>query len=58
MATSTAEVVELGWRLGHLADKLQENDLTAVRVLAKRLAEVDRHMPFVVSIKITPVEQK
>ena len=52
---STADVVILGWRLGLLADKLQENDLAAVRALSKRYAEVDRHMPFVASITITPI---
>jgi len=55
LAFSTADVVVLGWRLGFLADKLQENDLAAVRALAKRYAEVDRHMPFVASITITPI---
>lgn len=55
LAFSTADVVLLGWRLGLLADKLQENDLAAVRTLAKRYAEVDRHMPFVASITITPI---
>jgi hypothetical protein len=40
---------------GRLADKLQENDLAAVRALSKRYAEVDRHMPFVASITITPI---
>jgi len=55
LAFSTADVVLLGWRLGLLADKLQENDLAAVRTLSKRYAEVDRHMPFVASITITPI---
>jgi len=55
IAFSTADVVVLGWRLGFLADKLQENDLAAVRALAKRYADVDRHMPFVASITITPI---
>jgi hypothetical protein len=55
LAFSTADVVLLGWRLGLLADKLQENDLAAVRALAKRYAEVDRHIPFVASITITPI---
>src|SRR5208283_5424247 len=55
LAFSTADVVLLGWRLGSLADKLQENDLAAVRTLSKRYAEVDRHMPFVASITITPI---
>jgi hypothetical protein len=57
LAFATADVVVLGWRLSHLADKLQENDLAAVRALSKRYAEVDRHMPFVASITITPVEK-
>src|SRR5271154_2547363 len=52
---STADVEVLGLRLSHLADKLQENDLAAVRVLPKRFAELDRHMPFVASIVITSV---
>jgi hypothetical protein len=56
LAFSTADVVILGWRLGLLADKLQENDLAAVRALAKRYADVDRHMPFVASITVTPID--
>jgi hypothetical protein len=56
LAFSTADVVVLGWRLGLLADKLQENDLAAVRALAKRYADVDRHTPFVASITVTPIE--
>jgi hypothetical protein len=55
LAFSTADVVVLGWLLSHLADKLQENDLAAVRVASKRYAEVDRHSPFVASITITPI---
>ena len=55
LAFSTADVEVPGWRLGTLADKLQENNLAAVRALAKRYAEVDRHMPFVASITITPI---
>jgi hypothetical protein len=42
LAFSTADVVVLGWRLGLLADKLQENDLAAVRALAKRYADVGK----------------
>jgi phage tail protein X len=53
---STADVVVLGWRLGLLADKLQENDLAAVRALPKRYADVDRHTPFVASIAVTSIE--
>ncbi len=56
LAFSTADVVVLGWRLGLLADKLQENDLAAVRALSKRYADVDRHMPFVASITISPID--
>jgi hypothetical protein len=48
-------VVVLGWRLGHLADKLQENDLAAVRVLPKRYAEAVGHSAFVASITIKPI---
>ena len=55
LAFSTADVVILGWRLSHLADKLQENDLAAVRALPKRYSYADRHMPFVASITITPI---
>ena len=49
-------MVVLGWRLGFLADKLQENDLAAVRALSKRYADVDRHTPFVASIAVTPID--
>jgi hypothetical protein len=49
-------VVILGWRLGLLADKLQENDLAAVRALPKRYADVDRHVPFVASITVTSID--
>jgi hypothetical protein len=55
LAFSTADVVLLGWRLSHLADKLQENDLAAVRALPKRYAEFDRSKPFVASITIEPI---
>ena len=55
LAFSTADVVVLGWRLGHLADKLQENDLAAVRTLPKRYAETVGHGAFVASITITPI---
>jgi hypothetical protein len=58
LAFSTADVVILGWRLGHIADKLQENELAAVQVLPKRYGELDRKMPFVTSIKITPIEKE
>ena len=52
---STADVEVLGWRLGTLPDKLQENNLAAVRILPKRYAEAVGHMPFVASITITPI---
>jgi hypothetical protein len=57
LAFSTADVVILGWRLGLLADKLQENDLAAVRVLSKHYAELVAHAPFVAAITITPVSK-
>jgi hypothetical protein len=47
-------VLSLSWRLGTMADKLQENNLAAVRVLPKRYAEVDKG-PFIASITITPI---
>jgi hypothetical protein len=58
LAFSTADVVVLGWRLGHLVDKPQENDLAAVRVLPKRYAEAVGHSAFVASIAITPIAEK
>ena len=39
-----------------MADKLQENDLAAVRALSKRYADVDRDTPFVASIAVTSIE--
>ncbi len=57
IAFSTADVVVLRWRLGLLADKLQENELAAVCVLPKRYAELERAVAFVASIKITPLKQ-
>ncbi|HZM03835.1 MAG TPA: hypothetical protein VFC44_12555 [Candidatus Saccharimonadales bacterium] len=50
-------MVILGWSLGTLADKLRENDLATVHVLAKRDGELDRHRPFVAFINITPLEK-
>ena len=55
LAFSTADVVLLGWRLGLLADKLQENDLAAVRIMPKRYAAAVGNMPVVASIVITPI---
>jgi hypothetical protein len=52
---STADVEVLGWRLGTLADKLQENNLAAVRILPERYAEAVGHMPFIASITVTPI---
>ena len=52
---STADVEVLGWRLGTLADKLQENNLAAVRILPKRYAELERNQPYVAFIGITPI---
>jgi hypothetical protein len=58
LAFSTADVVILGWRLGLIAEKLRENELDAVQILEKRYLELDRSMPFVASIKITPIEKQ
>jgi hypothetical protein len=57
IAFSTADVVILGWALDRLADKLQENDLSAVRARPKRYGELERLKPYVTSIVITPVEE-
>ena len=48
----------LGWRLGTLADKLQENNLAAVRILPKRFAELERNQPYVAFIGITPIAKR
>ena len=58
LAFSTADVVMLGWRLGLIAEKLRENELAAVQILPKRYAELERSLPFVASIKITPIEKQ
>lgn len=57
IAFSTADVVVLGWRLGFLANYLRDNKLTALCVLPKRYAELERAVAFVASIKITPLKQ-
>jgi hypothetical protein len=38
-----------------LADKLQENNLAAVRILPKRYSELERNQPYVAFIGITPI---
>jgi hypothetical protein len=38
-----------------LADRLQENNLAAVRILPKRFAELERNQPYVAFIGITPI---
>jgi hypothetical protein len=55
LAFGTADVVVLGWRLGLLADHLQDNTLAAVRTLPRRYAELDGTKPFVATIAITPL---
>jgi hypothetical protein len=52
---STADVGVLGWRLGPLADKLEKNNLAAVRILPKRHSELERNQPYVAFIGITPI---
>ncbi len=44
------------WKMRRMLDKLQENDLAAVRALSKRYADVDRHTPFVASITVTSID--
>ena|ERR1035438_6496766 len=55
---STVDVVVLGWRLGLLADCLRDNKLSAIGLLPKRYADLDRSNVFVSSIKITPIEKQ
>jgi hypothetical protein len=57
LAFSTADVVILGWQLALLADRICENRLYAVSILAKRYAELDAG-PCVSSISIQPIEEK
>ena len=57
LAFSSADVVVLGWRLDSLADNLRENQLSALCVIPKRYGEIERSLPFVASIKITPLKQ-
>lgn len=52
---STADVVILGWRLGLIADYLRDNKLSAVAILPKRYAELERAAAFVSAIKIEEV---
>lgn len=52
---STADVVILGWRLGLIADYLRGNTLTAVCILPKRYAELERNAIYVSSIVIIPI---
>ena len=52
---STADVVVLGWRLGLIADYLRDNKLSAVSILPKRYADLERNAAFVSAIKITPI---
>ncbi len=42
-------------RLSPLADRLQENNLAAVRILPKRYAELERNQPYVAFIGIKPI---
>lgn len=54
---ANADVVVLGWRLDFLTDRLAENKLTALCILPKRYADLDREKVFVTAIKITPIEK-
>jgi hypothetical protein len=54
---STADVVILGWRLNLIADYLGDNKLSAVGVLPKRYAEMERNAAFVSAITIAPIEK-
>ena len=52
---STADVVILGWRLGLIADYLRDNRLSAIGILPKRYAELERNAIYVSSIVISPI---
>lgn len=54
---STADVVILGWRLGLIADYLRDNKLSAIGILPKRYAELERNTAFVSSITISPIDK-
>ena len=54
---STADVVVLGWRLGLIADNLRDKKLSAIGILPKRYAELERNAIYVSSITITPVSK-
>ena len=54
---STADVAVLGWRLGLVADYLRNNRLSAVGILPKRYAELERNTAFISAITIAPVAQ-
>ena len=55
LAFSTADVVILGWRLGLIADYLRDNRLSAIGILPKRYAELERNAIYVSSITIMPI---
>jgi hypothetical protein len=57
LAFSTADVVVLGWRLGLIADYLRDNQLSAICILPKRYAELERNSAFVSAITITAVSK-
>jgi hypothetical protein len=54
---ANADVAVLGWRLDFLTDRLAENKLSALCILPKRYADLDRSKVFVAAIKITPIEK-
>jgi hypothetical protein len=57
LAFSTADVVVLGWRFGLIADYLRDNRLSAICILPKRYAELDRNSAYVSAITITAVSK-
>jgi hypothetical protein len=54
---ANADVTVLGWRLDFLTDRLAENKLSALGILPKRYADLDRSKTFVSAITITPIEK-
>jgi len=54
---STADIVILGWRFGLIADYLRDNKLSAVGILPKRYAELERNAIYASSIVVMPVNK-
>ena len=52
----TDDVILTGKHLEQVAKLLGKNELSAVRTLAERYAELHPHLPYVAKIEITPIK--